>query len=187
MMKKLSVLAMLVLAVCLSAGCGNGQADEQPNAQADNGEKLCKLEIYDAANDKLLTTVEDQKQIDDLLDDVMDDWDEMETESGDEVEPDKDIDEKLKYGMFDDNPAGNAAPEYKLVVSQQKTLLAGQDPDEEREYEEILLITTYQSSKYMSVQISDEVLHGVKLPEDLMTFYCEMDDDFAQKLQKLLN
>lgn len=185
-MKKLSVLVMLVLAMCLAAGCGNNQNAEQPSGQADNGEKLCMLEIFDVANDELLTTVDDQRLIEDLLDDVMDDWDEMETESGDEMEADEDIDEKLKYAMFDDNPAGNAAPEYKLVVSQQKTLLAGQDPNEEREYQEILLITTYQGSKYMAVQVSDQVLHGVKLPDDLMTFYCEMDNDFAQKLQKLL-
>ncbi len=212
-MKKVSIVLMLLLALCLAVGCADDQnsaqqsgqtADEQnisqPSSQTDNGKKLCRLEIYSAADNKLLATVDDQRLIDEMLDDALSDVYDIETESGDDFDMDDKFDADDKYDddkyddqydhdyddMLKENPVPNAVPQYKLVCSQQKTLLAGEDPAAERDYEEIVVITTYENSRFLQVQLSDEVLHGVQIPADLMTYYCEMDDDFAAALKRIV-
>lgn len=123
-------------------------------------EKQCRIEIISADNNQLLAVIDDQKTIKSLLN--FDKWEE--TEQSTEV----------------------LVPEYNLAVYQEKTLLYGQDPDEEREYEIIEQITTYKNSSYTEVAISGNVIKGLKIPEEFLTLYYTMADSIRTKLQKVI-
>lgn len=78
-------------------------------------------------------------------------------------------------------------PEYILLVYQEKTLLAGQDPSEEREYELIETIITFQDSPYIKEMISNTVIKNMIIPEDALTFYYSMPDDIHKEFSDLIN
>ena len=63
----------------------------------------------------------------------------------------------------------------------------GQDPDEERDYELIETIITFQNSPYIKDVISSEVIKGAIIPENIMTFYYIMPDDAIEELYGLLS
>lgn len=123
--------------------------------------KQSKIEIYSVQDDKLLKTIDDQDMVNILLE--TDNWEETEEVSDDVV------------------------PEYKLLVYQEKTLLLGQDPDEERDYELIETIITFQNSPYIKEVISSDVIKGIVIPENVMTLYYIMPDATVEKLQELLS
>lgn len=77
-------------------------------------------------------------------------------------------------------------PKYRLAVYQEKTLLAGQNPDTSREYELIATILTYADSDYIRLTITEDVVKNMKLPECLLTFYSRMSAEAADSLQKYL-
>lgn len=77
-------------------------------------------------------------------------------------------------------------PEYKLLVYQEKTLLLGQDPNEERDYELIETITTFQNSSYIEEVISSEVVKNSIVPENALAFYYSLPDDIVKQLQELI-
>lgn len=72
------------------------------------------------------------------------------------------------------------------VYWQEKTLLAGQDPETEREYEELIRFTVYQNQDLMTVQIlsglDGKELMGVNL-EDLLTFTVSLSAETAKTLR----
>lgn len=76
---------------------------------------------------------------------------------------------------------------YTYVFMQQKTLLAGQDPDTEREYQEVLRFTVYEGTDVMSMTVLDG-LEGV-LPvsilnwEDLLTIHAKAPAETAEALR----
>lgn len=85
--------------------------------QQDNEKKQSRIEIYSSQDDVLLQTIEEQETVNKLLDTSS--WETLESVSDDLI------------------------PEYVWLVYQEKTLLAGQDPSEEREYELIETIITF--------------------------------------------
>lgn len=117
------------------------------------------------ANGKEISTVTDKekvkvKELDDVLcrDDI---WESLEESSGD--------------------------PAYTYVYSQEKTLLAGQDPDAEREYEDLLAFTVSASEDVVTLRILGglgelSLLPGVEL-EDVLTFPVSVPADTAEALR----
>lgn len=120
--------------------------------------KQSRIEIY--SDKKLLKIIDDQNIVDELF--STDNW-----ESKDELPND-------------------LTPEYQLFVYQEKTILWGQDPDEEREYELIATITTFMDSSYVQEVISGNVVKNMKIPEYAMTFYYIMPDKIMDKLHENL-
>jgi len=121
-------------------------------------EKKSKMEIYSAQDDTLLNTIDDQEQLKQLL--AIDTW--------------KTADKK---------PEG-LTPEYRLCVYQEKTLLAGQSPDDERDYELIETLTTFRDSSYVEAVFSPNVFKNVELAEDYLTFYYLMPEKLAESLRE---
>lgn len=129
--------------------------------QQDNEKKQSRIEIYSAQDDVLLQTIEEQETVNKLLDTSS--WETLESVSDDLI------------------------PEYVWLVYQEKTLLAGQDPSEEREYELIETIITFQDSPYIKQIISSTVIKNMIIPEDVLTFYCSMPDDIQKEFSTLIS
>lgn len=96
----------------------------------------------------------------------------------------------LIQGDMEWKPASSVEDEtalYTYVFMQQKTLLAGQAEDTEREYQEVLRFTVYEESDVMSMTVL-EGLNGY-LPstilnlEDLLTIHAKAPEDTAAALR----
>lgn len=78
-------------------------------------------------------------------------------------------------------------PLYIYVFMQQKTLLAGQDPEAEREYEEVLRFTVYEGTDVMSMTVLEGL--GSRLPssvidwEDILTIHVKPPAEIAEALR----
>ena len=129
--------------------------------QQDNEKKQSRIEIYSAQDDVLLQTIEEQEAVNKLLDTSS--WETLESVSDDLI------------------------PEYIWLVYQEKTLLAGQDPSEEREYELIETIITFQDSPYIKQIISSTVIKNMIISEDVLTFYYSMPDDIQKEFSTLIS
>lgn len=87
---------------------------------------------------------------------------------------------------WQDNPSGGEIA-CIYVYRQEKTLLAGEDPDGEREYEELVRFTVYQDRDLITVKILGgledvERLSGLDL-EDLLTFTVSVPAETMEKLR----
>ncbi len=151
------ILFGLAACLLLLASCGKSP----PEASSEPDTKQSKAEVYSAQDNVLLKTITDQELLSDLND--FSGWD------------------------GEEDPPEDLTPEYTLLVYQEKTLLAGQDPDEEREYELIETLTTYQDSRYITVAISPDAVNGMDLPEDLLTFCFKMPEETAGRLREALS
>jgi len=128
-----------------------------------SGEKAHRWRVLDAEGQELYT-VSDEEQVE-ALDALLlcedDSWDRLAKEPG--------------------NPA------YSYVYSQEKTLLAGQDPKDEREYEDLLTFTVSAAEDVVTVQILGgleelSLVPGVEL-EDVLTFFVSVPAETAEALR----
>ena len=73
---------------------------------------------------------------------------------------------------------------YSYVYCQEKTLLAGQDPDEEREYEDLVRFTVSASEDVVTMRILEDLpsLMGVDL-SDYLTFSVSVPAETAEALR----
>ena len=138
----------------------SGCASESIRNQYDNKKKQCRVDIYSNQEDFLLS-VENQETINTLLD--QDNW-----------------------SLLNDLPDG-LTPEYKLLVYQEKTLLAGQNPHEERDYELIETIIIFQGGSFAAERIASDIVRNVPFPDDTLTFYYELPNHIMEQIQTLLN
>lgn len=122
--------------------------------------KQGKIELYSAQDNKLLLTIDNQDTVNKLLN--ASDWEAMES-----------IPDDLK-------------PEYIMLAYQEKTLLYGQDPNQERDYELIATLITYQNSSYVKEIISSAIIKNMIIPENALTFYYVMPDDIQEDLHELM-
>lgn len=151
------ILFVVLIGVALIfTGCGTNPSLEQK----EEASKLCKIEVLSSQDDTLLTTIDEQEIVETLM--HSDKWEVIE-----------ELPEEL-------------IPEYKLIVYQEKTLLQGQDPDKEREYEIIERITTYQNTSYVEESISSEVIKNMKVPDIFLTQYYIVPDEMSSDLQSTL-
>lgn len=72
------------------------------------------------------------------------------------------------------------------VYQQEKTLLAGEDPDQEREYEEVIRFTVYQDQDLITMQLlkglNGRELMGIRL-EDFLTFTISVPAETMESLR----
>lgn len=75
-------------------------------------------------------------------------------------------------------------PSYSYVYCQEKTLLAGQDPEEEREYEELIRFTVSADKDLVTMRILEDLpsLAGVDLG-DYLTFTISVPAETAEALR----
>ena len=74
-----------------------------------------------------------------------------------------------------------------MVVYLEKTLLAGQETNEERDYELIETIIIFEDSPYVIEVISSEVVKNMILPSDVLTFYYELPDSTIENILNIIN
>lgn len=132
----------------------------QTNSKDDEVKKKSRIEIF-SIQDDLLSTIDNQDTINHLLNNS--DWSEA---------------DKLPEEL---------TPEYKLLVYQEKTLLAGQDPNEERDYELVETIILFEDSPYVMEVISSDVVKNMRLPSDALTFYYKLPDSTINKIRIMIN
>ena len=76
------------------------------------------------------------------------------------------------------------APLYTYVFWQEKTLLAGQDPQEERMYEDILQVSVYEEGSTVCLRVMPDMpeVPAVDLAQ-LLTFYVTVPEETAEALR----
>jgi len=125
--------------------------------------KVHRWRVLDAEGQEL-ATVSDEKQVE-ALDELLlcddDTWDQLAKEPGD--------------------------PGVCYVYSQEKTLLAGQDSDEEREYEDLMTFTVSETEDVVTVRILGgleelSLVPGVEM-EDVLTFFVAVPSVTAETLR----
>ena len=151
------IIGVSMIFALLLTGCSRNI----PQDVHDDEKKQSRIEVYSAQDDVLLQTIDKQDTVNKLLDTSS--WETLESVSND------------------------LTPEYILLVYQEKTLLAGQDPSEEREYELIETIITFQDSPYIKAIISNTVIKNMMIPEDVLTSYYSMPDDVQKEFSALIN
>ena len=151
------IIGVLMIFALLLTRCGHNVPQDVHNDE----KKQSRIEVYSAQDDVLLQTIDEQDTVNKLLDTSS--WE--------------------TSGSISDD----LTPEYILLVYQEKTLLAGQDPSEEREYELIETIITFQDSPYIKEIISNTVIKNTIIPEDVLTFYYSMPDDIQKEFSTLIN
>ena len=150
------IIGVLLIFTFLLMGCSYNE----PQEKQENKKKQCKIELYSAQDNKLLQTIDNQDTVNKLLN--TSDWEILEIISD------------------------NLIPEYIMLVYQEKTLLHGQNPNEERDYELIATLITYQNSSYIKEIISSAVIKNMIIPENALTFYYVMPDDIQEDLRELI-
>ena len=139
--------------------CLAGCAFQTTNSTGDEVEKKSRIEIF-SIQDELLSTIDNENTINNLLNN--NDWSEV---------------NELPDGL---------TPEYKLLVYQEKTLLAGQDLMK-RDYELVETIIIFEESPYVIEVISSDVVKNMILPSDVLTFYYELPDITIENIINIIN
>lgn len=140
-MKQMICALLAVLAVLALGGCGN--IADGPAGRPE-GEKDCYLEV--TAPDRESLGVIPQGEV---LDGIFSDG------SG-----------QHSWVLDGERPQG-LEPEYLCLLWQQETLLAGQGPDADRDYEVVLRVTTFPGTNYVEVEVPAEAVGLWGLPEEL--------------------
>lgn len=151
------IIGGLLIFALLLTGCSY----HTPQEKQEDEKKHSKIELYSAQDNDLLKTIDNQNAVNKLLD--TSDWEVIESISDD-----------LK-------------PEYIMLAYQEKTLLYGQDINEERDYELIATVITYQNSPYIKEIISSTVIKNMIVPENSLTFYYAMPDHIQEYLHELID
>lgn len=88
------------------------------------------------------------------------------------------------WGRLEKDPSD---PAYTYVYSQEKTLLAGQDPDTEREYEDLMTFTVSASEDALTMQILGGLEELSLIPDvdwgDVLTFSASVPAATAEALR----
>lgn len=92
-------------------------------------------------------------------------------------------DEDGKDWKFTDEDPGGAACSY--IYCQEKTLLAGQDPEEEREYENLMRFTVSKEKDMVTMTILEDMEEIALIPglENLLTFSAAIPAETAETLR----
>ena len=118
--------------------------------------KACRIEVL-SADGTLLQTIEDSETARAILD--CSDWEAA-------------------------APPGEAVKELELAVYQEATLLAGQDPAEEREFVNIMRITMFQGTNCVEARIMGGAVPGAGILEEFLTFYYAMPEEISSVLRE---
>lgn len=182
-MKRISILCAALLALAfLLAGCSvtsprDGEFQDAWNESMDEIQKDLEdrrenadgkdhfWKVLDAGGQELYTITDEEavKALDDLLNGDEEGWSRLEEDPDD--------------------------PAYSYVYSQEKTLLAGQDPDEEREYEDLMVFTVSASKDVVTMEILAGPEALPQFPEadlylsDLLTFSASVPAKTAEALR----
>ena len=151
------LISVFILCVLFLTGCRNSVSDHSN----EETKKKIRVEVYTAQDDTYVITIDDQNTINQVFD--TSNWEEAEEWPAD-----------LK-------------PNYTMPVYQEKTPLYGQNPSEERDYELIETLITYQGSSYIQEIISSNVVHNMMIPKDVMTSYYVMPEENQREFDQIIN
>ena len=166
--------AVCAMTVCVLTGCGisgeRGYTQEEPG-------NLAKLEIYEAGSDTLIKTVEDEE--------ILYGYNQSFSISGEDK---------------DSYAAGKSAPEYS--ESEEGALKERAEEAEEtyhimvykhpaakfgaKEPVKILTMTLYENTNIVKIAVMQDAVKSMPLPEELLTFYCEMSEEESAFYESVL-
>ena len=143
---------LLVLGLCICAGCSIPQRGKYTAEELDN---LAEIRIYSAENHELIKTINDEEQLYQynqcvLLDDS--DIEERQDELKKEIE--------------------NAKEQYYLISYKYPVARFG-----EKELEENMTITLYEDTNIVKMTAAGESLKGFSIPEEFLVFYYEISGE----------
>lgn len=143
---------MLVVGLCICAGCSAGQGQKYTREELDN---LAEIKIYSAEDHELIKTISDEEQLY-LYNQCMFFEDSDIEERQDELE--KDLDEaKEQYDLIS----------YKYPVAR----FGG------KELEENTTITLYENTNIVKMTVAEEAIKSLSIPEEFLTFYYELSEE----------
>lgn len=153
-MKKCSVL-LAALILLLVMGCGASNTKK--------AEKDLYYEVLSAGSGETICTITEDTAVEKINDAL--------GSASDQTNEDADA-----LGL-------KGTEEYVYVCYQEKTLLAGQSPDEERGYEVICRTTTYVDSPYITTEIPPDMVKSMHIPQELMNFTLKVPDEGMEVLR----
>lgn len=143
---------MLVLGLCICAGCSAQQGEKYTAEELDN---LAEIRIYSAENNELIKTVSDEDQLyqyNQYL--LLDDSDVEERQS--------ELEEKLE----------GAKEQYDLISYKYPAAHFG-----EKELEKNTTITLYENTNIIRLTVAEESIKGASVPEEFLVFYYKLSAD----------
>lgn len=154
-----------IAAGLLLTGCGLNREDGYTREDLQN---IARLELYEAENDELLKTIEDEETLYEYIqatqfsEDVFDTY---------ETETEKELEETAENA---------GASYYLLVYTYPAARLGDQEPEEN--YRTVL----YQDTDIVKDVVADAAIKNVTLPEDMRTFYYKMSEEESAFYRGLL-
>lgn len=146
---------LILIISVVFSGCTNNNTVEK----VEQPKKACKIEVTSAKSNCLPITIDDQDIIKNII--QIDSWDEI-----DELPED-------------------LIPEFYINVYQEKTEQLNQTSKEEKEFEIIETITTYEDYSYAKVSVSPDVIKNMEVKDELLTFYYTTPDETFDDIEEL--
>ena len=151
-----------IAAGLLLTGCGLNREDGYTREDLQN---IARLELYEAENDELLKTIEDEETLYEYIQAAQFSEDAFEAENEKELE----------------ETAENAGASYYLLVYKYPAARLG-DQEPEVNYRTVL----YQDTDIVKDVVVDAGIKNMTLPEDMRTFYYKMSEEESAFYRGLL-
>lgn len=159
------IAALLVMAVCICAGCAAGQEQKYTREELNN---LAEIRVYTAEDEELIQTVTDEEllyrynQCSALEEDVIEEQitEERQTE--------------IKKALE------GAKEQYQLVSYKYPAARFGK-----KDLEKLMTLTLYENENIIKMTVADESIKAFSLPEEFLTFYYEISEEEMQFYRSL--
>lgn len=152
MKSQIKIVILLVLGLCVCAGCLAGQGGKYTMEDLDN---LAEIKIYSAENNELIKTISDEEQLYQYNQCLL--FDDLDIE-----ERQRELEEDLE----------GAKEQYYLISYKYPVARFGG-----KELEENITITLYEDTNIIKMTVAEESIKGLSVPEEFMSFYYELSDE----------
>lgn len=157
----IKVSVLFVLIACVLTGCLAKKDKTYTREELDN---LAKIEIYLAENDKLIKTIDDEKQL--YRYNQCMSFDDTDIEER-QKELKKSIEGKREQYYF---------ISYKYSVARFS----------KKKVEKNITITLYENSNAIKITVSKESIKGISIPQEFLVFYYEISDEDMEFYHSLI-
>lgn len=150
--KSYIISILLVLGLCICAGCSAQQREKYTAEDLDN---LAEIRIYSVQNNELIKTISDEEQLYQYNQCSIFDSSDI-AERQDELERDLE----------------GAKEQYHLIAYKHPAARFGA-----KELEENHTLTLYENTSIIKMTVAEDAIKAFAFPEDFLTFYYELSDE----------
>lgn len=143
---------LLVLLLCICAGCSAGREEKYTIEDLDN---LAEIKIYSAENHELIKTISEEEELYQYNQHSL--FDDSDTEE---------CQEELEKGLE------GAKEEYYIISYKNPVARFGK-----KEPEENTTITLYENTNIVKMTVEEKSIKGLSIPEEFLTFYYELSEE----------